>query len=224
MTLISIRRPKVKISALKSYRTPKYPKAGEELDFDLNDTSHWPFAPALASAVLASALVTGSGRVTYAGEGHAHVAATRAIESKAVPNPFGPKERSRELGGKGGPMTMPREMAMVAIAKGFEKSGIKFQSSHRYKEGGVQVELDGYDDKKAIGFELVKRWGGEVEMTLQPDEVARLDKDAELGKRQIAAIYLDDRRFTGHDRELAAKQLTKAVQQYVDYLRSSGAL
>lgn len=151
------------------------------------------------------------------------------MESKLVPNPFGPEQRKLDFGGKGGPMTIPREMALVAIEKGFKKSGLQFQSQVRFTTDGIRAEIDGYDPKKEIGFEWIERWGGEEQLTLSQKEVAQLDEEAKAGKRQVALIYsyderFADRRFDKREEAKAAARLTQAVQQYVDYLRSVGAL
>ena len=69
MTLISIRRPKLQLRALKSYAAPKYPKKSERLYFDLSDASRWPFPSALTSAVRAATLGAGKTKASMAGRG-----------------------------------------------------------------------------------------------------------------------------------------------------------
>lgn len=77
----------------------------------------------------------------------------------------------------------------------------------------------------SIGFEWITTLHGpNPNLVLDAAEVTRLDKDAILGKRHIAAIFARDRRFTAWNQQEAAKKLTRAVQDYVDYLRSVGAL
>jgi hypothetical protein len=222
MKLISLRGPKLKYCALRNYPTPDYPRIGERLDFDLNDSRTWPFASPIAAAL--AACLTLSPMTAEAGGKHAH---HQANDKKALThNPF--SKRSVELqfqSGKGGPAILPQEMALAAIERGFRKGGLTLKPHARYNKGGVQADLDGYNPEHKIGFE----WVAGSEDSIDPKESEILERDARLGKRHIIKIYAHDKRFRTRPirdpaaEKRASKALTKAVEDYLRYLQSVGA-
>lgn len=92
----------------------------------------------------------------------------------------------------------------------FKEAGFAVQERFQFEEGGISVELDGYDPATRVGYEyLTTEEGDRIEFT--PAVMAVLEGLMEKG--ELFLLLVDER-------EVDARGLSLAAERFLTYVKS----
>ena len=151
--------------------------------------------------------------------------------------------------GTGKPMRLSEDKARAVIEEVFARAGVQLAKDTGFHRPGVDVELDGYDAQRRIGYEWVT-WSDLEDPTgfrgkqngknnddfskmISHDEMKGIQSLEEVGKEHVIVVSYQDDRFAyptwgrpdgGPGPESMESNLRAAVEQYVQWLKAQGAL
>ncbi len=144
----------------------------------------------------------------------------------------------------GKPKWLSEETAREVIEEVFAEAGVRFDEDVAFVRPGIEVELDGYDSERRIGYEWLnwrdvedpERYRGPVlgerEKMFSHDEILRIQGLEAEGREYVAIFSHQDDRFSepaegnpdAEPRDLPRDRLRATVKAYVAWLRSRSAL
>jgi hypothetical protein len=140
----------------------------------------------------------------------------------------------------GKPKWLSEETAREVIEEIFAEAGVRFDEDVAFVRPGIEVELDGYDSERRIGYEWLswrdvedpERYRGPVlgerEKMFSHDEIRRIQGLESEGREYVAILSHQDDRFSepaeGNPDAEPRDRLRATVKAYVAWLRSRGAL
>lgn len=102
-----------------------------------------------------------------------------------------------------------------ALALCFAEAGLKIERDYRFREGGVDVSLDGFDPVARIGFEFITTEAGDrAEFTAAVIE----ELETRMRAEELFVFLIDEAHVPG------AETLLGAARAFLDVLRDRGKL
>lgn len=86
---------------------------------------------------------------------------------------------------------MDEATGRAVLRRRFELAGFPIQESYPFEEGGVKVEIDGFDPATAVGYEYVTTAAGDRE-DISPEELATLVRWNREGKVHVLVVDEDE--------------------------------
>lgn len=97
----------------------------------------------------------------------------------------------------------------------FQEAGLRIEQNVRFAEGAVEINLDGFDAEKRIGFEYITTEAGDrSEMT--PEVVEHLDRRMRSGELHVLLVDEND--------VVLEEDLVFAAKGFLEHLRKQGRI
>ena len=135
---------KLKVQPIRKYKTPKYPSYLDKNPIEYPEVLPYPFKSKMLHGLLLTGLFTSISVVSP--EPTTNLPKnTFPLERTGLPHT--PASYGTGLSSK-----MDARIARETIFKIFAKEGIPLQKDYLYKKDDLEIQLDGYNEQKKIGF------------------------------------------------------------------------